>query len=105
MPRLTRLVPGEFGRSLMRSVAALRGGAAVLVAWVGMACGGSDGVVLPATIERVAASEGQSAPAGGAPSAPPAGGGEGRGGGPGDGGQPQEPTPCGRRSSWTRTRP
>ena len=54
----------------MRSVAARRGGAAVLVAWVGMACGGSDGVVLPATIERVTATEGQSAPAGGALPAP-----------------------------------
>jgi hypothetical protein len=49
---------------------ALHKGAAVVVVWVGTACGGSDGVVLPANLERVAATDGQSAPAGGMLPAP-----------------------------------
>ncbi len=42
----------------------------LLAAAAAAGCGGSDGVVLPATIERVAASDGQTAPAGGTLTSP-----------------------------------
>jgi len=41
-----------------------------VLAWVGSACGGGDAVVLPATIERVASTDAQTAPAGGTLPAP-----------------------------------
>ncbi len=55
----------------MRLIARHRAWMVVLAACAGTACGGgSDGVVLPATIEKAAGSDGQSAPAGGSLSGP-----------------------------------
>ena len=54
----------------MRLVVALRKGTAVVLVWVGTACADGGGVVLPANLERVAATDGQSAPAGGRLPAP-----------------------------------